>query len=158
MPDDMPVHDHTVYFDSPEDTAAWAVRLAQRLDAGDTILLTGPVGAGKTALARALIQSILPVPEDVPSPTFTLVQQYDTLRGTLVHADLYRLTGADEIEELGLADAMQDAICLIEWPDRLGPYTPHDALAVTLSAGAKDTERLAELRWSDARWTDRVAA
>jgi len=114
--------------------------------------LDGPVGAGKTHLARAIIQALLPVPEDVPSPTFTLVQSYETTAGPLVHADLYRLTGADEIEELGLAHAMENEVCLIEWPDRLGPYWPNSALHLKLSPMAEDTQREATLTWADPRW------
>ncbi len=78
------------------------------------MLLDGPVGAGKTTLARAAILSILPEPEDVPSPTFTLVQTYDTTRGPLWHCDLYRLSSVLEIEELGLEEAFETAITLIE--------------------------------------------
>lgn len=95
-----------------------------RLLPGDVVLLEGAVGAGKTHLARALIHAVLLQDEDVPSPTFTLVQTYDTRNGTLWHSDLYRLSSTFEIEELGLIDAFADAICLIEWPDRLGELTP----------------------------------
>ena len=83
-------------------TAGLARTLGRVLVPGDTILLTGDVGAGKTHFARALILSLLTHPEDVPSPTFTLVQTYESTRGTIWHADLYRLTSSFEIEELGL--------------------------------------------------------
>lgn len=107
---------------SPEDTSAFAEALAPILSAGDVLLLSGPVGAGKSHFARALIrwrmaraQQI----EDVPSPTFTLVQSYALPDGEIWHADLYRLSDPSEVEELGLADAFEEAICLVEWPDRL---------------------------------------
>ena len=75
-----------------DDTTRRAVQLGKALEPGDTILLSGGVGAGKTHFARSMIQSLLKAPEDVPSPTFTLVQSYDTTKGPLWHADLYRLT------------------------------------------------------------------
>lgn len=138
-------------------TAAFAARLGPLLQPGDTVLLTGDVGAGKTHLARHLIQSILLAPEDVPSPTFTIVQTYDTRQGPLWHADLYRLTHDTEIEELGLADAFETAICLIEWPDRLGPLRPRDALSIHLDAGQNDEARVLRLTCAPA-WHDRLGA
>lgn len=142
---------------SPAETTAFAARLAATLRAGDCLLLDGPVGAGKTHFARGLIQSLLPMPEDVPSPTYTLVQSYDTTAGPLVHADLYRLAGTDEIEELGLPEAFESAICIVEWPDRLGPLAPDDALRVTFAAddGAAEARRIS-LGWSDVRWSGRI--
>ncbi|WP_420014120.1 tRNA (adenosine(37)-N6)-threonylcarbamoyltransferase complex ATPase subunit type 1 TsaE [Tateyamaria sp.] len=136
-------------------TAAFAVVLGARLTPGDTVLLSGPVGAGKTHFARALIQSILHAPEDVPSPTFTLVQTYDTIRGPLWHTDLYRVSADTEIDELGLIEAFDDAICLVEWPDRLGSVTPAAALGIALQADGD--ARDAVLTWTDPRWVDRLA-
>lgn len=132
-------------------TAACARALGVFVTAGDTILLSGDVGAGKTHFARALIQSLLLVPEDVPSPTFTLVQTYDTPKGGIWHTDLYRLTSAHEVEELGLIDAFETAICLVEWPDRLGTLIPKAALSITLSQGPDDT-RLLVASWTDTKW------
>ena len=139
-------------------TRRLAVALGAHLAPGDTILLSGDIGAGKTAFARALIQSLQDVPEDVPSPTFTLVQVYDTNRGEVWHADLYRIALTSEIEELGLSEAFASAICLIEWPDRLGDLTPQGALDLTLTAGADDDTRIARLCWSDPRWSAPAAA
>lgn len=138
---------------SPDQTAGLARHLGPKLRAGDTILLSGDVGAGKTHFARALIKSLLAVPEDVPSPTFTLVQTYESAGGTEIwHADLYRLTDASEIEELGLIAAMTDSISLIEWPDRLGTQAPRDALDITLRAADAEDAREITARWSDPRW------
>lgn len=110
-----------------------AIWLASRVRAGDCVLLEGPIGAGKSHLARALIRARLGRAEDVPSPTFTLVQVYEADGVEIWHADLYRLTHPDEVLELGLTDAFGTAISLVEWPDRLGPLAPPDALHISLS-------------------------
>ncbi|MCA1336030.1 tRNA (adenosine(37)-N6)-threonylcarbamoyltransferase complex ATPase subunit type 1 TsaE [Pseudooceanicola marinus] len=123
-----------IFLPAPEATAGLARRLGARLAPGDVILLSGGIGAGKTHFARALIQSLLAEPEDVPSPTFTLVQEYDTTRGPLWHADLYRLSDPMEVVELGLEEAFETAICLVEWPDRLADLTPADALSLEMTA------------------------
>ncbi|MCZ8150927.1 MAG: tRNA (adenosine(37)-N6)-threonylcarbamoyltransferase complex ATPase subunit type 1 TsaE [Rhodobacteraceae bacterium] len=114
-------------------TAALGERLAWLLQPGDTVLLEGPIGAGKSHLARALIRARLGRMEDVPSPTFTLVQTYEAADAEIWHADLYRLGHPDEVLELGLEQALGTAICLVEWPDRLGPHLPADALHLQLS-------------------------
>jgi tRNA threonylcarbamoyladenosine biosynthesis protein TsaE len=113
-------------------TAALGARLARLARRGDCILLSGPIGAGKSSLARAFIQARLGRLEDVPSPTFTLVQVYEAEGEEIWHADLYRLTHPDEVWELGLDQAFGQAICLIEWPDRMGPNLPADALQISL--------------------------
>lgn len=138
---------------TPDETAELAQRLGAQLSAGDTILLTGDVGAGKTHFARALIQSLLAAYEDVPSPTFTLVQVYDAVSGIEIwHADLYRLSDPSETEELGLTDAMENAICLIEWPDRLADLRPDDALDIALAATDVEEHRTLTANWSASRW------
>lgn len=137
------------------DTAALAVRLAGRLGPGDAILLSGPVGAGKSAFARALIRARLGDPEaEVPSPTFTLVQIYGEGAQALWHADLYRLSHPDEVAELGLLMAMEEAICLIEWPDRLGPFTPASALHLVLASEGKGRQATFS---GPAAWQPRLA-
>lgn len=125
-----------IHLPDEDATGRLAARLAAILCPGDVLLLSGPIGAGKTAFARALIRAAMSNPaEDVPSPTFTLVQTYPTPRGEIWHADLYRLSHPDEAVELGLADAFDSAICLVEWPDRLGDLAPPTALALAFSAG-----------------------
>ncbi|MES2665588.1 MAG: tRNA (adenosine(37)-N6)-threonylcarbamoyltransferase complex ATPase subunit type 1 TsaE [Pseudomonadota bacterium] len=115
------------------DTTHLGQTLAPLLRAGDTVLLSGPIGAGKTHLARALIQARLGRAEDVPSPSFTLVQTYQADQVEIWHTDLYRLSHPDEVWELGLDQAFDSAICLVEWPDRLGSHLPPDAISITLS-------------------------
>ncbi|MEK6215643.1 MAG: tRNA (adenosine(37)-N6)-threonylcarbamoyltransferase complex ATPase subunit type 1 TsaE [Boseongicola sp.] len=130
----MPAAD-IVEIDLPtaDDTAACALQLAPRLGAGDCILLEGSLGAVKTHFARTLIQRRLAEfgkIEDVPSPTYTLVQTYHAGPLEILHADLYRLGSADELIELGLDEAFGSALILIEWPDRLGDMAPTDALCL----------------------------
>lgn len=117
------------------DTVALAMRIAPLLHAGDTFLLEGAIGAGKTAFSRALIRARLGRMEDVPSPTFTIVQTYEHSDGDIWHCDLYRLTHPDDAIELGLDEAFISAICLIEWPDRLGTDTPDNAAVFAFRAG-----------------------
>jgi tRNA threonylcarbamoyladenosine biosynthesis protein TsaE len=125
----------TKLFTNEEDTTAWAAQFALCLRAGDTLLLHGEIGAGKSVTARAIIRARLAQAEDVPSPTFTLVQTYQGKDQVEIwHADLYRLTHPDEAFELGLEDAFSQAICLIEWPDRLGDEVPQTALNIHLEA------------------------
>ncbi|MCG7623733.1 tRNA (adenosine(37)-N6)-threonylcarbamoyltransferase complex ATPase subunit type 1 TsaE [Epibacterium sp. Ofav1-8] len=142
---------------SSEATSELAQTIARILVPGDVVLLDGPIGAGKTHFARSLIQSLMEVPEDVPSPTFTLVQTYEVPTGELWHADLYRLSHVDEVEELGLIAAFDDAICLVEWPEKLEDLRPENALTLRFSLD-EDSEdaRQMELVWSADKWDSRL--
>lgn len=135
--------------------ARFAQRLAPHLGPGDVLLLEGPIGAGKTHFARALVQQLLDTPEDVPSPTFTLVQVYDGPGFEIWHSDLYRLSHADEALELGLMEAFQTALCLVEWPERLGADRPDSALTLRFSVFSDDARRV-ELSGDAARWAERL--
>ena len=107
-----------------------AQRLAPILRAGDVLLLRGQIGAGKSFFARALIRHLAGAQIEVPSPTYTLVQTYDLPGLEVWHADLYRLSDPEEVVELGLTEAFDTALCLVEWPDALGPYRPDTALTL----------------------------
>ncbi|MDP1966863.1 MAG: tRNA (adenosine(37)-N6)-threonylcarbamoyltransferase complex ATPase subunit type 1 TsaE [Reyranella sp.] len=108
--------------------------LAGRLRRRDVVALVGGLGAGKTTLARAILRAASGEPAlVVPSPTFTLVEVYDTPRGVFWHFDLYRLEQPEQVFELGWEEARADGIALVEWAERLGPLLPHERLMVTLS-------------------------
>ncbi|HEY1630929.1 MAG TPA: tRNA (adenosine(37)-N6)-threonylcarbamoyltransferase complex ATPase subunit type 1 TsaE [Rhizomicrobium sp.] len=113
-------------------TEALGARIAAQLRMGDAVALEGDLGAGKTALARAVLQA-LGVTEDVPSPTFTLVQVYETPGLTVSHFDLYRIKQESELDELGFDDALATGAALIEWPERAPHRIPGDALHIRLA-------------------------
>lgn len=126
-------------------TAALAAQIAKLARAGDVIALSGDLGAGKTSFARAFIYARSAADQDVPSPTFTLVQVYDCdgADTAIWHFDLYRLHAAEEAWELGIEEAFCSGISLIEWPERLGPLLPRRRLAITFEYGAGPHERRA---------------
>ncbi len=141
--------------DGEQATTALAEGMKPLLRAGDVLLLSGPVGAGKSHFARALIRSFLSergIDEDIPSPTFTLVQTYQAGDLEIWHCDLYRLTSADEVAELGLFDAFENALCLIEWPDRLADELPSRALSLAFSTDDRPTRRLLRVSAADSSW------
>ena len=120
----MTLHDETA-------TAAFGAQLAGLARAGDVITLSGPLGVGKTALARGFIAA-LGHHGEVPSPSFALVQPYEDLNPRVWHVDLYRIEDPSELDELGL-DSASDAVLLVEWPERAGRWL--DALALSLEFG-----------------------
>ncbi|GJL98125.1 MAG: tRNA (adenosine(37)-N6)-threonylcarbamoyltransferase complex ATPase subunit type 1 TsaE [Hyphobacterium sp.] len=135
-------------------TGSLGARLGRALIPGDVVLLHGDLGMGKTTLARGMIATLCGV-DDAPSPTYTLVQSYDTDRGDwLFHADLYRIEAEAELTELGLDDAFDDAICLIEWPERLGRYRPERRLDLHLTQDGDG--RIAQISMIG-DWGDRLA-
>jgi tRNA threonylcarbamoyladenosine biosynthesis protein TsaE len=118
----------------PHAVAALGARIAAPLRGGDAVWLIGPLGAGKTTLARGLIAAWLDDAEvEVSSPTYTLVQSYEGSRGVLTHADLYRLKDPAEAEELGLQDALAEGPLVVEWPERFGAFAPSNRLDVRLA-------------------------
>ena len=133
-------------------TAALARDVAALARAGDVIALTGELGTGKTAFARAFINALPPPggaapgpPEPVPSPTYTLLQIYQRAPAPVWHFDLYRLDRPGDARELGFEEALGQAIALIEWPERLGPLLPAERLEVRLAFGAHPSARRATL-------------
>lgn len=114
-------------------TARLGAAIAWSLRNGEAICLTGPLGAGKSTLARALVRARTTPTEDVPSPTFTLVQFYEGEGLKLAHFDLYRLTSADEAYEIGLDEALEDGAAVIEWPERLEGHLPPDRLDIEIA-------------------------
>ncbi len=121
--------------------------IAGRLTAGDAVLLRGDLGAGKTTLARAILTA-LGHQGETPSPTFTLLQSYD-LTLPIAHLDLYRLKRPEEIEELGLDDALSEGAALIEWPEQADGYLPSDALTVALSSDPRSAALSGGGRWPE---------
>ena len=121
-------------------TRALGARIAAGLKSGDAVALSGDLGAGKTVLARGILEG-LGVSEPVPSPTFTLVQHYDTPRLPVEHFDLYRVEAESELDQLGLEDALAFGAALIEWPEKAGARLPEDALHVELEATGENNRR-----------------
>jgi tRNA threonylcarbamoyladenosine biosynthesis protein TsaE len=163
-------------------TLALARSLTGLLQAGDVVFLIGDLGAGKTTFARGLINALPPVcdtgvgdtgadgagsggvgsgggagDEEVPSPTFTLVQIYERRPAPVWHVDLYRLERPEEVEELGLEEAAREAITLIEWPERLGRRIPADRLEVQLSYG-EDADARSVVLVGYGSWRKRLSA
>ncbi|NKC32311.1 tRNA (adenosine(37)-N6)-threonylcarbamoyltransferase complex ATPase subunit type 1 TsaE [Falsiroseomonas selenitidurans] len=135
----------TLHLPDEAATAALAARLAARARPGDVLLLEGPLGAGKSALARAFLRAAAgDAGLEVPSPTFTLVQAYDLPAGPAFHFDLWRLDGPAGLAELGWEEA-REGICLVEWPDRLGTQRPDQALHIALAPAAAADARIATL-------------
>jgi tRNA threonylcarbamoyladenosine biosynthesis protein TsaE len=124
-------------------TARLGAAIARALRAGEAVCLSGPLGAGKSTLARALVRALTRADEDVPSPTFTLAQFYEGPRLKVAHFDLYRLSNPDEAYEIGLDEALDDGAAVIEWPERLAGRLPPDRLDIEIAFdGAGRSARL----------------
>ncbi len=140
---------------SPEELLALGARLAELVRPGDVIALSGPLGAGKTSIARGLLAA-LGLEEEAPSPSFAIVQPYapPEVRFPVLHVDLYRIDDAGEAEELGLDDAREDSLLMVEWPERLGDEYWRDALWLSLELtpdGARVLTAKVPAAWRD-RW------
>ena len=136
LPQDIALKDETA-------TLSLGRALAESLRPGDVVYLSGDLGAGKSTLARALIRALTTPDEDVPSPTFTLIQTYDGHAAdgepiSIAHLDLYRVTDPEEVYEIGLFDLEPRALILIEWPDKLGYLGFDDRLEISLDKAAGD--------------------
>jgi tRNA threonylcarbamoyl adenosine modification protein YjeE len=132
-------------------TQALGTHIAGALGAGDAILLSGPLGAGKTVLARAILRA-LGVKDRVPSPSFTLVQSYETQKLAVRHFDLFRIERESDLVELGLQDALTEGAIIVEWPEHAFGQMPDSALKIELCPSEKEV-RTAHLTGGE-RWTD----
>jgi tRNA threonylcarbamoyladenosine biosynthesis protein TsaE len=121
-------------------TAQLGAVIARNLRAGEAVCLSGPLGAGKSTLARALVRALTTPDEDVPSPTFTLAQFYEGPRLKVAHFDLYRLSDPDEAYEIGLDEALEDGAAVIEWPERLAGRLPLDRLDIEIALAGDSRE------------------
>jgi tRNA threonylcarbamoyl adenosine modification protein YjeE len=140
MDEDSQAFGRQLMLHGPADTEALGARIAAGLRLGTAVALKGDLGAGKTVLARAILRA-LGVDEDVPSPTFTLVQSYETPKLAVRHYDLYRIENAAEMDELGLEEALDEGAALIEWPERAPSYIPDDALQVHIEVTGENSRR-----------------
>jgi tRNA threonylcarbamoyladenosine biosynthesis protein TsaE len=146
-----------IELENEQATAGLATALSGIAGAGDVIALKGDLGAGKTAFARAFIRALCGPDTEVPSPTFTLVQSYDSKSGgSLFHFDLYRLESPEEALQLDIDDAFAEGISLIEWPEKLGGLLPRGHLEVALAYGNSENQRVCVITGDDA-WNARLA-
>ena len=136
-------------------TAAFAARISELAEVGDVIALKGDLGCGKTSFARSFIRARGGA-EEVPSPTFTLVQIYELTPAAIWHFDLYRIKSSEEAWELGIEDAFSEGISLIEWPERLGPLLPRRRLEIEFLFGGRPDERRALIDAGES-WRQRLA-
>ena len=153
----MPGFDRRLRFLTREATLDFARGLAGDLRQGDVVLLEGDLGVGKSEIARAMIRAMVGEAIDVPSPTFTLVQRYDTDYCPITHADLYRIDDPEELAELGLDEAGDLGVLLVEWPFRAGTgYFPPSALLIEIADEGGEARRL-HLTSPDEGWQHRLA-
>ena len=139
-----------------QEMAELAILIGQIIKSNDILLLKGEIGAGKSYFSRKLIQSQQTFPEEVPSPTFTLVQTYETKLGEIWHVDLYRLTSAEGLIELGLSEAFDEKICLIEWPELALDIMPETFLSLEILITAEQ-ERKVKFSWASSdSWAHRI--
>ena len=135
---------------------ALAQRISKSLQPGDIIGLSGEIGAGKTFLAREIISNLLDEPEDIPSPTFALVQRYETQDMDIIHGDLYRIDSAEHVFELGFDFQEDDCLFLIEWPEKAGPFWPKQALMIAISV--EEDSRIVDFSDQCNQFSERVSA
>lgn len=141
-------------------TGRFAARVAALLKPGDLVCLSGSLGTGKTVFARSVITALAakfetPI-DEVPSPTFTLVQLYDFPDFMLYHFDLYRIERAEEVFELGIEDALAEGVSMIEWPEKMAALLPTERLDIDLQQGAAENARIATIVPQDG-WVARLA-
>ncbi len=134
---------------SEQETIFWAQQISPRLQAGDCLAFFGDLASGKSVFSRAIIQQRAGFDIHVPSPTFTLVQTYDQLEPEIWHLDLYRLESSDDALELGIYEAKQDCILLIEWSERLQDALPAASICIHITNGGSSDERILTFKGAD---------
>ncbi|NVK19853.1 MAG: tRNA (adenosine(37)-N6)-threonylcarbamoyltransferase complex ATPase subunit type 1 TsaE [Methylocystaceae bacterium] len=144
-----------INIENQSQTELCAQRIAHISQPGDVIALYGDLGVGKSVFSRAFIRELTTDDEEVPSPTFTLVQIYEAEASEIYHFDMYRLESPDDALELGIEEAFSDGVSLIEWPSKLGNYLPWDCLNIEIAPGADDTSRVITLS-SQGQWMSRL--
>lgn len=156
MPPNRPMQSNSIYLPDDNATAKLGAAIAMHLSPGDLVLLAGDLGVGKTTLARATIRALVgDTALEVPSPSFALVQPYDCNGKTIIHADLYRLADAQEIEELGILEDL-DAIVLVEWPERAPQLSSLATLTLSLSMAAENEGRDCAISAKNAQTCDAI--
>lgn len=145
----------SIFVIDEQETQALAAALARECRAGDCLLLEGELGAGKTSFARGFIGALQKDQEEVISPSFMLAQTYPSHHGMLWHFDLYRLKSAEELRELGIEDALQSGITLVEWPERAPGFFPKQALNIRITYADDASSRHIEFS-GDASWRSRL--
>jgi tRNA threonylcarbamoyladenosine biosynthesis protein TsaE len=145
--------DFSFFLTDEAEMQAFGARLSGLLDDGDVMSFEGDLGAGKTTMIRGMIRALTSEDEEVPSPTYTIVQTYETPDAMIWHFDLYRLDAPEDVIELGFEDALND-ICLIEWPDRAGAFLPEDRLTLNIEHHAEG--RKVRLRPGSEKWGIRL--
>ncbi|MFV0321826.1 MAG: tRNA (adenosine(37)-N6)-threonylcarbamoyltransferase complex ATPase subunit type 1 TsaE [Alphaproteobacteria bacterium] len=130
---------------SEAETKTLAAKLAKALKPGDCVAFFATLGMGKSVFCRTIIQTLMPEVSNVPSPTFTLVQTYDNEETEIWHFDLYRLEEPEEVFELGIDEALQNSITLIEWPQNMGTYLPSGAIKIYITPGENPDDRLIKI-------------
>ena len=139
------VRPRTVKLDSEEDTRSLGLEIADALEPGDVVALTGDLGTGKTALTKYIAEG-LGVKEEISSPTFTIIKEYKSGRLPLYHFDVYRLGSGDELLDTGAEELLDgDGACVIEWADIVADVLPADSLIVSLNYGDSENKRTAEI-------------
>jgi len=144
-----------INIENQSQTELCAQRIAQIAQPGDVIALHGDLGVGKSVFSRAFIRTLTSTDEEVPSPTFTLVQIYETEAGEIYHFDMYRLESPDDSLELGIEEAFSEGISLIEWPSKLGNYLPWDCLNIDIAPGEDENARTISFS-SQGNWMSRL--
>ena len=132
----------TIILHNLEETQKFAIEFASTLKKQDVVLLEGDLGAGKSEISRQIIRTLCGDETEVPSPTFTLVQEYKGLDFPIFHFDLYRLEYKEEVYELGIEDSVHQGLCLIEWPERLEGMKFDNQIHVKISIDSNDSRRV----------------